>query len=304
MHRRFFWLLLLLLMFSETRPVQAESFRMVPDLSTNHYDALEEFLKEEGYWPEEVQAVLDPLEGQLDQKHFTHRVVPIQSMDDIPGLRPFPDGVVSFVHRRQNVFYVGIAEDHLLVGISKQVTRENGRTVDSKYNFEKFDLISGLTDNALLNTAGSSLAMKFVSAHGTYFGAVSGLGLSGFFLLWFLAAAVRRQPGAGPDPLIQRHRRNAGLMVFKFAAITWILALAGLYGFIHFVAHTQYLNAAMFDDNITYSLAQRMIIQPDRLRLISFGLTETAALFSVILLGWWAGMFSPGQKINPSGPQI
>lgn len=279
------WLLLV------SGPACAESFRMVPDPGANHYEALAEFLEGEGYWPEDLAAVLDPLEEKLDRNHGTHRVFYVSTMEDIPGLRPLPDGVISFVHRRQNVFYVDIADDPMLLGISKQVERENGRTQSTVYNFEKLDLINGLTDNNANSGNQEPLAMKVAHAHGNYLGAVIRLFAVGLVVMVFLGARLRKQAGVQGDPVVLQARRDGDLFGFKVAGTVWLFLLAAMYGFIHFAAHSEFLGMVAGSYGVSYGLTERLILNPDRLRLISFVGTMSVALLSALALGLWAGVF-------------
>lgn len=283
------------------RDAVAQVYRMVPDPTTNHYEALEEFLNTQGYWPEDIEQLLLPLDGVLDRDHGTNRVIFVQTLDDVPGLRPLPDGVVAFVHRRHNVIYVDIAEDRLLLGISKQVLRENGRTVSAEFHFETFDLIGGSVDDRAETPVRDSTAMVFFGAHGNQFPFVARILLGGMALMVFLAARVRRKSCAPGDPAVIRHRLTAARFGFRLAAFAWVLLLAAVYAFTHFAAHLQFLSIGTATENLSYSLIDRLVGRPDRLRMYSFLGSMSISIVTSLLLAAWAGLFRRIPRPEPRG---
>jgi hypothetical protein len=283
--------LLAVLSITATHPgsARAQDYRMVPDPSANHHDALEEFLSAQGYWPEDRAMVLEPLEGRLDRDHGTHRVVYVETLDDIPGLRPLPDGVTAFVHRRHNVFYLDIADDRLLLGISVLVEREDGRTRSRSNHFETFDLIDGELDNQAEPAFPDSPLRVFLSAHGTQAPLVGRVLMLGAALMVFLALQVRRKQCLPGDRVVADRRLAAARFSYRLAAVGWIVMLAAVYGFIHFSAHLQFLGVGLAQDTISYSLTDRLIIRPDRARLLGLAVSVGSALMISLLLGLWAG---------------
>ena len=294
--------LLVVLSITATRPgsARAEDYRMVPDPSANHYDALEEFLSAQGYWPEDRALVLDPLEGRLDREHGTQRVAYVETLEDIPGLRPLPDGVTAFVHRRHNVFYLDIADDRLLLGISVLVQRENGRTISRDNHFETFDLINGQEDNLAAQAFPDSPLRVFLSAHGTQAPLVGRILLLGTALMVFLALQVRRKQCLPGDRLVADRRLAAARFSYRLAAVGWVVMLAAVYGFLHFSAHLQFLSLGLAQDTISYSLTDRLFMRPDRARLLGLLISVGSALLISLLLGLWAGtcwrMSSPAKE--------
>ncbi len=283
--------LLVVLSIAATQPgsARAQDYRMVPDPSANHYDALEEFLAAQGYWPEDRALVLDPLEGRLDREHGTHRVVYVETLEDIPGLRPLPDGVTAFVHRRHNVFYLDIADDRLLLGISVLVQRENGRTISRDNHFETFDLINGEEDNLAAQAFPDSPLRVFLLAHGTQAPLVGRILLLGTALMVFLALQVRRKQCLPGDRVVADRRLAAARFSYRLAAVGWVVMLAAVYGFLHFSAHLQFLSVGLAQDSISYSLTDRLIMRPDRARLLGLLISVGSALLISLLLGLWAG---------------
>lgn len=269
-------------------PLHAERTRLQLDPAINQFHALREFLFIEGYWEEEMDAVLVPLDGRLDVNHGTPDAHLVQSMDDIRGLRPLPDGVLDFLHARHNVYYVSVADDRLLVGISHLVDDE-GNIEPADFHFEKFDLIAGmaqsLPDQEELNPG----LTEFLYAHDSYLGSTIRLLLVGAMVLFFLALRLRRQRGLFADPVVAAHRRRADAHVFQVSGAVWVLLLVAAYGLMHFTARIQFLEVAAASDSITLGMTRMFALMPDQLRLLSFCLSMGLSIVTVIILGLWSG---------------
>lgn len=290
MNRRLMWTILgLLLLVAE--PLLAERIRLTVDPASNHYHALREFLFIEGYWEEEMDAVLDPLDGHLGRNNGTPDAHLVQRMDDIRGLRPLPDGVLEFLHGRHNVFYVAAGKDRLLVGISFWVDTESGSTESSDFHFEKFDLIAGQAHSLPDSNDIRAGFTEFLYAHSTFLGPTIRLLLVGAMIMLFLALRLRRQRGAHADPVVAVVRQRADARVFQVSGACWVFLVAAAYGLMHFTARIQFLEIAAASDSITFDMTRMFALMPDQMRLLSFCLSMGLSLVTVILLGLWSGAF-------------
>lgn len=287
LNRRMMWIILGLALLLAS-PLLAERTRLHLDPAANQYHALREFLFIEGYWEEEMDAVLAPLEGRLDLYHGTPDAHLVQSMDDIRGLRPLPDGVLEFLHGHHNVYYVSVADDRLLVGISHLVDVE-GNIEPSDFHFEKFDLIAGMAQSLPDPEELDPGLTEFLYAHDNFLGPTLRILLVGALVLFFLAMRLRRQRGPCTDPVVAAHRQRADSRVFLVSGAVWVLLLVAAYGLMHFTARIQFLEAAATSDSITLGMTRMFALMPDQLRLLSFCLSMGLSIVTVIILGLWSG---------------
>lgn len=248
----------------------------------NFYGALQQFLSAAGYWTDEAAVVLDPLDGELTYGNGTADVHLIAMMDDIPGLRPLPDGVIEFIHDNPDVFYLAVGRDRLLVG----VTLKAGPT--PRYQFEKFDLIEG-GSQVVASPGGTSSLTPFLLAHGRYLAPVFFLFVMGTAVMAFLAVRLRRRAATGTDNLLAVLRRAVDARVYLVAGASWLGMLAALYGLMHFTGRYQTVAALAAGSQVSYRLADTVGFQPEHLRLVSFITAMGAALAVVVVLGFWSG---------------
>ncbi len=270
------------------------SLRLVVDPSTNHYAALEQFLVRRGYWPEERERVLDPLNGRLDKDHDTAAVRMVFSLDDIPGLRPLPDGVVGFLHGRHNTFYVEAGDDRLLVGFSHVFQDRVGQVSD--IHMEVLDLISGEYRDLGTGPAAPSPVLSFLRAHDPFLGGF--LRDQYFWLVFMLFLAWRRRRlnrGAG-DPVVRAHRARAQGRLFLMAGAIWCLQILAAMGLMHFQSHILFIRHLMEGDVPTFLAIQDRVVRPERLRLLGLGLSLGLAVGWSFLLALWSGAMRRGPE--------
>ena len=274
--------------------------RLVVDITYNHYPALNEFLIGQGYWEEEIAAVLEPLGETLSSSHGTPDAHLVQNMDDIPGLRPLPEGVTNFLHGRHNVFYVAVAADRLLVGISFLSSGDNDESKPS-FQFEKFDLISGVSETIEDRAKRQAGFMEFLYAHDPYLGSTLSLLVSGTVVMFFLALRLRQRRGFNTDQVVRAHRLKADSRIFLVTGCSWVVMVAAVYGLMHFSARIHFMEVAAASQSLTFRLTNMLVLAPDRLRLLSFIFTASTAALTVILLGLWAGAFG-GRRPDDGQP--
>lgn len=284
-------LLSLLLFFLPSGPAAAE-----PDL----YRALQEFLTAAGYWDDEAAEVLEPLAGVLVHGGGTPDAHPIAMMDDIPGLRPLPDGVLEFIHTNQEVIYLAVGRDRLLVGVN----REAG--LFGRYRFAKFDLIAGGAQAVAPRNL--SAAEPFLFAHGRYLGTVLFVLVMGTALMAYLAVRLRRRRAGGLPPAVDAEaaalRRVADARIFLVTGSCWLGLLAALYGLMHFTGRLRVMEFLAGADQVSFRLTDAVGFQPEQLRLASFALVLGLALAVVVVLALWSGALisRPARPTRPARP--
>ena len=278
------------------RPLLAETDHLRPDMGANDYEALKEFLFVEGYWDEETAAVLGPLDGVLNFGNGTPHAHLVMSLDDIPGLRPLPDGVAEFIDGPYRVYYVAVGDDRLLVGIANRVTSEPGKIQSSEYRFKKYDLIEGTTDAGTDSYDPRPDVISFLFAHGSFLGPALRILVVGFLVLLFLAVRLRRSSGQSADPVVAAHRFAADARIFQVSGGVWVGLLVAAYGLMHFTARIGFLEAAATSDLISPALTHQLATTPDRLRLWSFAAVMVLSLLAVGALGLWSGALGGGRS--------
>ena len=275
---------------------QPGTMRLVVDVTSNHYGALETFLDREGYWPAEKAAVLDPLAGRLSLDHDTAAVRLVRTLDEIPGLRPLPEGVLSFLHGHHNTFYVEVGDDRWLLGISYIYQSSVNEHTD--VHLEKFDLISGEYTDLGPARAPVADAVGFVEAHGSRLGDFLRSQLFWVVLLFFLAWRRRRLGSADGDPVVQARRRQVQNRLFLAAGLVWLLQVVSFLGVAHFQAQVAFLGQMSGGQPPDFQDLRRHILQPGRLRLLSLGVSLGLAVLWWFLLGLWSGVL--GRRAAPS----
>ncbi len=295
---------LLVLLLAWTPPASFAAKGLQIPVTANHYQAMKEFLLVEGYWEDETRAVLDPLEGELSLDSGTPDCHLIQTMDDIPGLRPLPEGLIEFLHNNHNVFYLAVGDDRLLVGIAREAKGGRGPAGSPTYRFTSFDLIEGRAASPASSEGGNRQLTAFLYAHDSYLGQVLTLIVLGVALLGFLAVRLRRRarPLAGTaDPVIAAWRLRAETQIFRVAAAAWLALLAAVYALMHFAARLSFMEMAAGADQVSFEMAETLGFLPDRLRVTSFALVMAVALLTSLVLGLWSGAVGRGGRTPEGG---
>jgi hypothetical protein len=287
-----FFLLFQVFLLILADPAAAERKRLVLSPTENHYQAMRTFLQRAGYWEDEIHAVLEPLQGRLSVNHGTPHCHLVQTMDDIPGLRPLPDGVIAFLHGHHNVFYVAVGEDHLLVGIAHDVDMNDGSVDGSSFHFARFDLIEGRAGDPAARLGPSRSLTAFLYAHDAYLGRLLYVLVIGAAIMTFLAVRLRRQaraPLLAVEPVIARWRLRTGARMFRLTGAVWLGVLLALYGLTHFTARLGFLEMAAAVGELNFELADLLGFTPDSLRLKGLIIVLGIALAVQVGLGWWSG---------------
>jgi hypothetical protein len=251
--------LFLLLTASTARPAE-DTMRLVVDPSTNHHDALVEFLDREGYWPEEKAEILEPLQGQLSLGHETAAVRLVQALDDIPGLRPLPRGVLEFIHGHHNTFYVEAGDDRLLLGVSYIFKGKIDQP--SAIHLEKFDLVEGVHEDLGTGHVPGGAFVDFLRAHGPFLGGYLQSQLVWPFFLLLLAWRRRRLREADGDPLVNTVRAQVQDRLFLTAAVVWSLHVLAQLGLMHFRGGLGFMELLTTGEGPSFRLVEDLVTGP------------------------------------------